>query len=118
MTADAALALARHWSALGTGEFGPLVPRLYRFGARLYGVHQPHFLGEFLLEQLEVSPTPELLAIATDALAAALTNLDRPHLLLAGTPATDRLLSTLRVLRAAQVRVAALSSAHSSTLSA
>jgi tetratricopeptide (TPR) repeat protein len=113
---DEALALARHWSALGAGEFGPLVPRLYRFGARLYGRHQPHFLGEFLLEQLEVSPTRELLTIASDALAAALTNLEQPHLLLAGTPATDRLLATLRVLRAAQVRVADLSSVLNSAL--
>ena len=115
---DEALALARHWSALGAGEFGPLVPRLYLFGARLYSVHQPHFLGEFLLEQLEVSPTPELLTIATHALAAALTNLERPHLLLAGTPATDRLLATLRRLRAAHARVAVLSSALNSTFTA
>jgi len=117
-TVDEALALARHWSALGAGEFGPLVPRLYLFGARLYSVNQPHFLGEFLLEQLEVSPTPELLTIATDALAVALTNLERPRLLLAGTPATDRLLATFRKLRTVQARVAVLSSALHSTFTA
>jgi len=115
---DEALALARHWSALGPGEFDPLVPRLYLFGARLYSVHQPHFLGEFLLEQLAVSPTPELLTIATQALAEALTNIERPHLLLAGTPATDRLLVSFLKLRAAQARVAVLSSALRSTLTA
>jgi len=114
---DDALELARNWSALGAEGFGPLVPRLYLFGARLYRVHQPHFLGEFLLEQLEATPTPELLAIAADAIAGALTDLDRPHLLLAGMPATERLRATFRELRVAQARVAVLSSPLNSVLS-
>lgn len=107
---DAALDLARAWSAREAADFGPLVPRLFLFGARLYRVHQPHFLAEFLLEHLETAPTPELLAHAAAAIAAALTDLERPHLLVAGHPETERLRATVRDLRAAQARVASLSS--------
>lgn len=107
-TVDDALALARHWSEAGGAAFGPLVARLYRFGARLYRTHQPQFLGEFLLEQLEAAPSPELQAIAAAALEDALDDLQRPRPLVAGAPATEKLLATVRALRTAQARVAAL----------
>jgi hypothetical protein len=50
--------------------------------------------------------------------AAALTNLARPHLLLAGAPDIDRLLATHWFPRATQVRVGVRSSPFNSTFSA
>lgn len=110
-TVDDALALARHWSASGGAAFAPLVARLYLYGARLYRAHQPQFLGEFLLEQLEAAPAPELFEIAAAALADALADLQRPRPLVAGVPATERVLATARALRTAQARLDALAPA-------
>ena len=45
--------LARHWEARGEGRFHDLAGELFRFGARVYQMHQPHFLSEFLLENLD-----------------------------------------------------------------
>ncbi len=113
---DDALALARSWGAAGRDAFAPLVTRLFRFGAGLYRAHQPQFLGEFLLEQLEVAAPPEHRAIADASLAGALADLQRPRPLVAGTPATERLLAAAQNLRAAQARLLALESAEPPTV--
>jgi tetratricopeptide (TPR) repeat protein len=105
---DAALALARAWGAAGREIFAPLVTRLFRFGARLYRTHQPQFLGEFLFDQLDANDSPELRAIATETLAGALADLQRPQPFVVGTTATARLLATVRSLRAAQARLAGM----------
>jgi hypothetical protein len=47
-----ALQLAAHWAARGETRFRALASDLLRLGARAYRVHQPHFLGEFLLEHV------------------------------------------------------------------
>jgi len=106
-TVDAALALARYWGPAGRDNFEPLVTRLFRYGARLYRAHQPQFLGEFVLEQLQADAPSEHRDIAAEALAGALADLQRPQPLVAGAPATERLIATVGSLRAAQSRLAA-----------
>src|SRR5690606_25640664 len=50
---DGGLALVRHWESHGVTQHRELAARLYRLGAQLYLAHQPHFLAEFLLENLD-----------------------------------------------------------------
>ena len=112
---DSGLAIACAWEGRGIAHLRPLALRLFRLGAQLYRVHQPHFLSEFLLENLD--PTrpntfardPEFRTAAADALAAALTELVRPRLLVADAPESMRLLETVHDLRAAQRRLAEIS---------
>lgn len=96
---DDGLALARHWTDRGAARPRELAMRLFRFGAGLYRRHQPHFLAEFLAENL-LTPDPELAAIARETIDAALA--DKPRdldYLQAGNPATERHLRTVHALR-------------------
>jgi tetratricopeptide (TPR) repeat protein len=95
---EAGLELQRLWRQLRLTE---AADRLYHFGAQLYRVHQPHFLGEFLLEHLDHGgPARRAIALAsvTNALAAPLPV---PRLVV-GEPASERVRQTWRDLRAAQ----------------
>ncbi len=49
---DDALALIRHWAARGEHSFQPLAVRFFHYGTQLYRFHQPHFLAEFIQENL------------------------------------------------------------------
>ncbi len=51
--ADDGLALVREWEGRGVNRFRNLASDLFRFGARVYACYQPHFLHEFLSEQLD-----------------------------------------------------------------
>src|SRR5262249_4414010 len=51
--ADEGLALVREWERRGVERFRHLASDLFRFGARVYGHYQPHFLHEFLREHLD-----------------------------------------------------------------
>jgi tetratricopeptide (TPR) repeat protein len=112
---DDGLALARQWEARGTDRLRPLALRLFRFGAQLYRVHQPHFLADFLLENIDpetggtaFAQDPDFRATATEALQEALQELQRPRLLISGSRDAERALDTARSLRAAQQRLAEL----------
>ncbi len=112
---DDGLALVRQWEQRGLPHFRPLAARLYHFGAQLYRLRQPHFLAEFLLENLDPAQNPgttpadpNLLAIADEAVATALQSLRAPRLIRADDPATQRQVETLRALQAAQLRLAEL----------
>ena len=108
---DAGLALARAWEIRGVRHLRPLALRLFCLGAQLYRLHQPHFLAEFLLENLgpaAFATDTEFHAVAEDALARALADLQRPQQLVAGTPDAEKLLATVRSLRAAQQHLATL----------
>jgi hypothetical protein len=116
---DDGLALVRQWEQRGLPHFRPLAARLYHFGAQLYRVRQPHFLAEFLLENLDPEKTPgvppadpNLHAIADEALAAALQTLRAPRIIRADDPATLRQIETLRSLQAAELRLAEIRCAH------
>jgi tetratricopeptide (TPR) repeat protein len=109
---DEGLALARDWESRGTPHLRPLAVRLFRLGAQLYRIHQPHFLAEFLLENLDpafagatFAHDPGFRAVADEALLLALADLQRPQLLVAGTPESERVVATARDLRAAQQRI-------------
>lgn len=109
---DDGLALARDLEAHGLSHLRPLAQRLFRLGAQLYGVHQPHFLGEFVLETLATpafAADAEFHAIAQSALTQALAHAQRPQLILAGTADPQRLLDTAHSLRAALAQLSALS---------
>lgn len=47
---DDGMELVRHWHAKGVRNFGPIANDLFRFGARVYQVYQPHFVDEFVEE--------------------------------------------------------------------
>jgi tetratricopeptide (TPR) repeat protein len=50
---DEGLDLARRWEQKGVARFRGVACDLFRFGARVYAVYQPHFLDEFVLENLD-----------------------------------------------------------------
>jgi hypothetical protein len=50
---DEGMAFARYWERRGVDRFRPIAFDLFRFGVRLYHAHQPQFLNEFLLENLD-----------------------------------------------------------------
>jgi tetratricopeptide (TPR) repeat protein len=102
------LSLARDFEGAGYAHFRPLAARLFQMGAQLYRVQQPHFLSEFILENLAApgfATDPEFRAIAAEALEAALVELKRPQLFIAGSSEADRMLDTARSLRATQQRL-------------
>jgi tetratricopeptide (TPR) repeat protein len=106
---DDGLALARTWEARGARHLRPLAGRLFRLGTHFYRMYQPHFLAEFVLENLApgeagegFADDAEFRAIAADSLQEALAELQRPQLLVAGTAAAQRMIETARSLRDAQ----------------
>lgn len=50
--ADEALALVQHWEQRGVTRFRELACDFFRFGAHVYARYQPHFLQEFINDQL------------------------------------------------------------------
>jgi len=72
---DDALALARRWEAKGVDRFRPLAADLVRFGCRVYAMHQPQFLNEFVLENLDPSQSSGAFVASPDMRAAALESL-------------------------------------------
>ena len=111
-TVDDALALIHHWAARDASAaeaFAPLAERFFRFGCELYRRHQPHFLVEFIEENLVAVPThaDELRAIAHLALDAALADGALPALHLVDDPVSERALRTRADLHTARERLAA-----------
>jgi tetratricopeptide (TPR) repeat protein len=51
--ADEGLGLVRAWEKKGVTRFRGVALDLFRFGARVYGIYQPHFLKEFVLENID-----------------------------------------------------------------
>ncbi|HEY1173794.1 MAG TPA: hypothetical protein VGH19_20685 [Verrucomicrobiae bacterium] len=47
---DDGMELVRYWHAKGVRDFGPIANDMFRFGARVYQVYQPHFVDEFVEE--------------------------------------------------------------------
>lgn len=102
---DEALALVRRWAARGQSPFTELARRFFLYGTRLYRFHQPHFLGEFIEENLGLGG--ELRPVALAALDAALASpLAAPTYLTVGDPATERHLQTRRDLETLRARLA------------
>lgn len=95
---DDALALIRFWSGRGVNAFQPLARRFLHYGIRLYQLHQPHFLPEFLTENLPlVDATARTAALEAIVLLLA----ERHHTILTvGDPVTERRLRLWRDLEA------------------
>lgn len=103
---DAGMKLARHWEQAGANQFLELARELFRFGARVYQVHQPHFLVEFLLETLTPEKSTEthsgdriMHAAAGEALWRALRGLQREGFQRIGSAEFDNVLNLLTELR-------------------
>jgi hypothetical protein len=112
---DTGLALARRWENHGVPYFRPLAARLFRFGAQLYQLHQPHFLAEFLLENLDPASAPaawtasaEFQEIALTSIARARQELARRPMLNVDTTTIAKLLETSRHLAQAEKRISEL----------
>ncbi|HEX2860984.1 MAG TPA: hypothetical protein VHN79_05065, partial [Lacunisphaera sp.] len=87
---DDALALVRHWSARSPLPFRALALRFFRYGTQLYRLHQPHFLAEFIAENLPPSD-PDFRGVALDGIDAALADGAAPgQFLTIGDPASER----------------------------
>jgi hypothetical protein len=112
---DTGLALARRWEKRGVPQFRPLAARLFRFGAQLYQLHQPQFLAEFLLENLDPARSPGALSassefhiIAAETLARARRELSQRPVAHLDPAATAGLLEISRSLAEADERLARL----------
>ena len=106
------LRLARGWGGRGERHFGSLARWLFHFGLAAYGAHQPHFLAEFVLENLapagggsSLAQDPEAHRLATRALAGAVAERDRAGFVSLRAPGFDGLPETLQALRLTQERL-------------
>jgi tetratricopeptide (TPR) repeat protein len=88
--------------------FDPFVVWFFSLGGRVYGRYQPQFLAEFLAEGIRRSGAAradalaaDLAAAAREATDAALVRLGRRRLLVAGSPQTELLITTVGELRRA-----------------
>ncbi|MBP6506280.1 MAG: hypothetical protein KA257_01835 [Opitutaceae bacterium] len=116
---DHGLALVRHWEFHGIQTHRALANRLYRFGAQLYLIHQPHFLAEFLLESLDPPAAPGALAddprpqaFAAEFVLHALTTLRATSLVGLSLAEQARLHGAVIELEAAALKIAGLSESH------
>ena len=99
---DDALALVRGWTARGEHSFRPLADRFFHYGTQLYRQHQPHFLAEFIQENI----TDNDLQLRATAVASIDAVLQEPpgdgEFLTMGNPLSERRRQTwqeLAVLR-------------------
>jgi tetratricopeptide (TPR) repeat protein len=72
---DDGMALARHWERQGVERFRPLAFDLFRFGVRVYHAHQPHFLNEFVLENVDPDASSGAFVGSPEMRAATLESL-------------------------------------------
>jgi tetratricopeptide (TPR) repeat protein len=105
-TVDDALAVIRHWSAQAGTALRLLAMRFFRFGVQLYRFHQPHFLAEFIEENLPPADE-EFRAIAREAIEAALADdKNSGRIFTLGDPASERRRQTLQDLDSLRARLA------------
>lgn len=114
---DEAMSLARLWESRGLPHFRPVVNEIFQFGSRLYLGCQPHFLSEFLLENLDpeksqdaISTSPDLHKIASEGVWFAALELEKALKASEGNPSerNGKLAQLLEELRATDQRLAAL----------
>jgi tetratricopeptide (TPR) repeat protein len=105
-TVDDALAVIRHWSVQADAALRLLAMRFFRFGVQLYRFHQPHFLAEFIEENLPPADG-EFRTIALEAIDAALADdKNSGRIFTIGDPASERRRQTLHDLGALRTRLA------------
>jgi hypothetical protein len=116
---DDGMALARHWRRAGESGLEDIEAELFRFGALIYRLCQPHFLAEFLLESLDPVRSPGAPAgeqtvhhIATDALWSATIDLRAQQQADAAQDTQSRLLARLNQYQDAEKRITELRLQH------
>ncbi len=109
---DEGLALARVWEERGVTIFKPVEAELFRFGTELFQKHQPHFLAEFVLENLDPERSPAaarasapMFQAGFESLGRSLQELQARGFAEMGGPGMERVLETLKDLRAAEERL-------------
>jgi hypothetical protein len=119
---DAGMTLARHWEQSGAGPLRPLARELFRFGARAYQMYQPHFLNEFLLENLDPAQSSGAFAgdshmhlAALESLWRSFREIHRDGFKMPATPQFDQFLEKLGELRLAEERLTDLRRRYVST---
>jgi hypothetical protein len=70
-TADDALALVRDREQRGDTRFRALAFDIFRFGARVYAIYQPHFLAEFISDNLDPGQSSQSYVESPEVQAAA-----------------------------------------------
>jgi hypothetical protein len=96
-------------------EFQQIKAELFRFGARVYQAYQPHFLTEFLLENLTSDQSIHPAALQSAALEnlwRALAELQREGFAQLNTPRFEQVLENLRKLQIVEDRINALCEQH------
>jgi hypothetical protein len=103
---DDGMKWARTWELRGVDRFRALSIDLFRFGARVYQVYQPHFLAEFLSETLSpdeypatLASNPDIHAVAHDALWRTLAEIQHTDFKDWNTQRFQALLDSFRELR-------------------
>jgi hypothetical protein len=112
---DDGLVLARSWEQRGVTQFRSLAQDLFRFGARIYQMFQPHFLTEFLLENLDpeyssgsFAGDPQMHAAALESLWRSFREFQSAGGQTPNTPQFAGLLKQLRDLRIVEERLTEL----------
>ena len=112
---DEGMALARHWETSGDPQFRAAATDLFRFGCRVYQTYQPHFLTEFLLENLDPAQSPgaftdnhQMQSSALNAIWHSLRELQQGGFKAISTPRFEKVLAQLQGLRIAGDRLAEL----------
>ena len=108
---ESGITLGRNWEVRGTQQFRAAVTDLFRFGCRVYQIYQPHFLTDFLLENMENDSFAGDLQMHTSAVEAlwhALVELQREGLKNFNSPNFNQAIDRLRELRVTEERLAEL----------
>jgi tetratricopeptide (TPR) repeat protein len=110
---DEGLALTRAWAQRGVAAFQPIEAELFRLGAQLYLQHQPQFLAEFVLENLDRTggappANRAMIQIGREVVAHALQSLRSRGFGELGQAGMERTLEILGDLRAAEKKLHAL----------
>jgi hypothetical protein len=97
------LKLAREWENRGKDCFRHLACEFFRFGARIYQIYQPHFLAEFLLENLKESTScanadirKEIISTVKEVVQRSVASLQQNGFTKLNTPDFERILEQLR----------------------
>lgn len=109
------LAIVENWERRGFERLRPVAADLFRLGVRLYETYQPHFLAEFLAEELfserALARDASRFRLVTDAESAvsrALEKVRSQGFLPVGSAGLERTVETLRSLRLIQERILVL----------
>ena len=114
-TVESGLALSQLWEERGFDRMRSITTELFRFGLRVYETYQPHFLGEYILETVDGTAAfakgtnrPRVLSESASSLTRAIDKLRAQGFPALNSPKIDRYVDTLRDLRSASERIAAL----------